>query len=445
MLLTLRCNTGPPEIVTDCMGVVNTAQAGAGAALSHKNTTARIWKEIIELSGGDLSDLRKNLTWMPSHESIDDVVGLSKSNGRLVTVAEWRANQLADKLAKRGAASSDIRDACEAIIKQAGNALNYHAAQLGIVTKAANMHRVDFTDKHGKLRHKFTRDSSTIDRSRPKAATTAAAAKTAAEAPAEVAANTSENYDFNTTAQPPTEPLRHITTSTYASDKTSRLKREAAKRKAADATCTNNIVRDLARKALPSPGDADTRMAALRRRLGFPINPNNPGANSSGCASSPPPTVGPCSFAPCSAQEPTAAQAHSADGTATDIGQHDCSKGLLETWLEELLDADPAFAETYDNIAPSALPDSAVGSADRVGASCSFALGSAQTSSRFTSAMNSSAGDIQKAILLPDAATMGGALPGVRPDVLFSSSATTETASSPWAPSVGPDSAGSLR
>ena len=83
-------------------------------------------------------------------------------------------------------------------------------------------------------------------------------------------------------------------------------------------------------------------------------------------------------------------------------------------------------------------------SADGVGASCSFAFGSAQTSSRFTSAMNSDAGDIQKAILLPDAAAMDGVLPGVRPDVLFSISAATETASSPWAPSVGPDSAGSL-
>ena len=115
--------------------------------------------------------------------------------------------------------------------------------------------------------------------------------------------------------------MRHITASTRVIEKTSRLKHEAAKKKAAYAACTNSIVRDLARKALPPPVDADTRMAALRRRLGFSISTsttsNSPGTNSRDCAAPPNPADVPCSFAPRSAQVPIAVHAHSAAGLAS--------------------------------------------------------------------------------------------------------------------------------
>ena len=88
VLRTLRCNTAPPAILTDCLGVLNMAQAGTHSATSAKNPTARIWREIIDLSGGSLQELRKCFTWMPSHESADGATSKVKSDGRLVTTSE---------------------------------------------------------------------------------------------------------------------------------------------------------------------------------------------------------------------------------------------------------------------------------------------------------------------------------------------------------------------
>ena len=101
---------------------------------------------------------------MPSHESADGATSKPKSNGRLVTTSEWRANQLADKLAKRGAGTSCLRDDADKAIKVAGSALCHHGAQLGMVTRAANKHREDYTDHNGKPAFRHLRDSTTVAR-----------------------------------------------------------------------------------------------------------------------------------------------------------------------------------------------------------------------------------------------------------------------------------------
>jgi len=96
--------------------------------------------------------LLDKLVWMPAHTSatLDHV--RVKSNGRSLTTAEWRANQLADTLAKRGALVSPFRNEADKVIKAAGGALQQAAARLGAVTLAANVHMVE---GHKGRRHGF--------------------------------------------------------------------------------------------------------------------------------------------------------------------------------------------------------------------------------------------------------------------------------------------------
>ena len=101
---------------------------------------------------------------MPSQESAYGATSKVKSDGRLVTTSEWRANQLADKLAKGGAGTSSLRDDADKAIKEAGNALCHHGAQLGMVTRAANKHKEEFTDRNGKPAFRYLRDSTTVVR-----------------------------------------------------------------------------------------------------------------------------------------------------------------------------------------------------------------------------------------------------------------------------------------
>ena len=263
IVLTLRGNAGPPTIVTDCLGVVNTAQAGALAAMSHKNTSARIWREIIELSAGNLIELRRRLTWMPSHEAIDGVQGMLKSDGKNVTIPEWRANQLADKLAKRGAGCSALRDAADGKIKLAGKALCFHAAQLGVVTRAANKHRIEYTDKNGKEAHRFIRDSSTIERQKksgPVPHSSLGAAAAAVPPPAPSCSATAAGPSLQA-VQPTPPPSR-------CSEKASRARAHAATRVAAALEATNAVAQAIAATTVPASGvSALDRLGAVRERV----------------------------------------------------------------------------------------------------------------------------------------------------------------------------------
>ena len=70
------------------------------------------------------------LVWMPAHTSAALGNDRVKSNGRSLTTPEWRANQLADVLAKRGALVSPLRDEADKVIKVAGDTFQQAAARL---------------------------------------------------------------------------------------------------------------------------------------------------------------------------------------------------------------------------------------------------------------------------------------------------------------------------
>ena len=106
--------------------------------------------------------MSQRLVWMPAHTTASESETRVKSNGKSLTTTEWRANQLADALAKRGASSSALRTAADKVIKAAGNALVQSAARLGVVTLAANNHVTETINEHGVKIRIVNRDSSAV-------------------------------------------------------------------------------------------------------------------------------------------------------------------------------------------------------------------------------------------------------------------------------------------
>ena len=162
LLLTLNSNLDVPRIITDCLGLVNMARAGPAKATTSHGTDARIWREVSDTLGGDFKALRQNLVWMPSHQAAQRADERRKSDGSKLTITQWRANQLAGALAKRAAPKTALRDAADAGIATASEAIVYSAAMLGVVTKAANGQRVDFTRRDGTVGFYLKRDSSNL-------------------------------------------------------------------------------------------------------------------------------------------------------------------------------------------------------------------------------------------------------------------------------------------
>ena len=70
LYLTLKEVAVLPTIVTDCLGLLRTAEAGFCAATSPRMANARIWKLIDDLMDGQAPPLRRSLVWMPAHTSI---------------------------------------------------------------------------------------------------------------------------------------------------------------------------------------------------------------------------------------------------------------------------------------------------------------------------------------------------------------------------------------
>ena len=152
---------------------------------------------ISDTLDGQLHQLRGALLWMPSHTTVDNFSGRIKSNNKAVTSVDWRANQLADLLAKKGAITSSDRDASTKRIATARAALLHHAAVLGMTTHAANNHKVSVTQADGTVCMKLLRDSSSLVRksraeAKPK---TAAKGKTVEKRPAAASASTLINVN----------------------------------------------------------------------------------------------------------------------------------------------------------------------------------------------------------------------------------------------------------
>ena len=255
LLLTLRENPAPPVVLTDCMALLHAARAGPAFTARGKNSDARLWKEISESTGGCYRALLDRLVWMPSHTSNAAGNVRVKSNGRALTTAEWRANQLADTLAKRGALVSPLREEADAIIKTAGATLRQSAARLGVVTFAANAHLVEGTKEDGTKYSFAKRDSTTMpqalakvrDEGRQRAVAAVVAKQPVPSAPPRAVA-----------------PLACLT---FAQAKGAKRRAEAVAQKLVEDEHLRQVVAATAARGVSQPGSATDRLEALRLRV----------------------------------------------------------------------------------------------------------------------------------------------------------------------------------
>jgi hypothetical protein len=151
----------PPAMRTDCLSLLLTAEAGTSSATRANRPPARVWKIIAEAIGLDLSTLTSTglLVWVPAHHSHNSVGEAKLSNGIRLSHVDWRANRLVDKLAKTAAGA---RCAPEFVVELAAGldaATAHAAALLGIVTHAANNHKVTEVGDGGAIITRIARDS----------------------------------------------------------------------------------------------------------------------------------------------------------------------------------------------------------------------------------------------------------------------------------------------
>jgi hypothetical protein len=255
LFLTLKENPAPPKVITDCLALLHAARAGPAFAARAKNTDARIWKQISKCTGGCYRELFDALVWMPSHTSNADGSNRIKSNGSAISTAEWRANQLADTLAKRGALVSPLRETADKLIKTAGVAIRQSASRLGVVTLAANAHVIEGMKADGTKYSVFKRDSTPMPQ---------ALAKTRDEC-----RQRAVNAIVGKQLVPPTPPraTAPLVPLTFVQAKGQKRRAEAAAVKLAEDEHLKHLVAATAARGTSQPASATDRLAALRLRV----------------------------------------------------------------------------------------------------------------------------------------------------------------------------------
>ena len=258
LYLTLRECPGVPSVLTDCMGLLQAAKAGPAAATTAKRPSARIWRLISDITAHSFQEVAQQLVWMPAHTTAASSEGRAKSDGRCLSTAEWRANQLADALAKRGAAASPLRAESDKLIKAAGNALLQSAAKLGVVTHAANNFQVEFVKADGTPGHFAKRDTSSVTRAQAEAKANKAELKAAALAAPSASAPVAAPL-----AAAPLTPL------TQAQVKARKRRLAEAQRRDEQGEQLSRSLATATANCQPQAVTAAERLAALRARVGL--------------------------------------------------------------------------------------------------------------------------------------------------------------------------------
>jgi len=107
LLEALRATPFPPNITTDCLGLIRQLESGLRDATLPIRPLARLWTLIARELDGVVPDnwLHERFNWMPSHLARGAIGSTVKSCGGVVTPVDFRANRLADALAKLAALS----------------------------------------------------------------------------------------------------------------------------------------------------------------------------------------------------------------------------------------------------------------------------------------------------------------------------------------------------
>ncbi len=157
-----------PSIRTDCLSLITTAAAGIEKASEPRRLLARIWVLIGIALDGDIQQLSDDstLVWVLAHTSPSSIGEAKRSDGARLTHIDWRANRLADGLAKQAAAMAQPPPAVLRLLASAFAAVRHAAKLLARVTHASNNHAVTVTAEDGTSVSKVVRDS--VDKPRAK-------------------------------------------------------------------------------------------------------------------------------------------------------------------------------------------------------------------------------------------------------------------------------------
>ena len=104
--------------------------------------------------------------WMPAHLSLAEVGEAKLSDGVRLTTVDWRANRLADALAKAAARRRLPYRGIDSLLAVAAKAARHAARLLGRVTHSANNHTVMEIGPDGVLVSRVVRDVAPLVRPR---------------------------------------------------------------------------------------------------------------------------------------------------------------------------------------------------------------------------------------------------------------------------------------
>ena len=146
-----------------------------------------MWQLIAGAIGKDVSSLMTEglLVLVPAHLAHSAVGEAKLSDGTRLTAVDWRSNRLVDKLAKIAAGANCEPKSITELVVSLEAATSHAAALLGIVTHAANNHKIKVTNEQGQEVVRTVRDS--VDKpkgKRPPPAKAAQAPVAAAKQPA---------------------------------------------------------------------------------------------------------------------------------------------------------------------------------------------------------------------------------------------------------------------
>ena len=111
---------------------------------------------------------------MPSHTSRWGIGTRPRSDSLPVTLLDWRSNRLADSAAKTASSAARLGGIC-ADLEGMAVGLRFHAAMIGITTKASNHHTIDGKVCRDAFAPRLNWIRSDVGAARPRAAAEAAA------------------------------------------------------------------------------------------------------------------------------------------------------------------------------------------------------------------------------------------------------------------------------
>ena len=244
----LRMCPAPPPLRTDCLALVHTARAGLAAAVHGSRPLARIWSSIGQALDGDIQQLvdQETLVWFPAHLTWRAVGEVRGSNGVRMAPTDWRANRLADRLAKAVAREAQADKRTIELFKSSDAAASHAAALLGVVTRAANAHEAQVEVDGGGTKVELRRDST------PKPREVADAQRVARQAA----------RDSSLVAAPAPAPARRVNAAPW------RPPSAAQVRRAEERALTRRRVQEVGQHLRASSAPpASTRMAELAARV----------------------------------------------------------------------------------------------------------------------------------------------------------------------------------